>query len=283
MTVHDNSLANRAVDLLIYAVLFALAALMMLPFVFVLSSSISKNPGFLPDGFDLGAYKYILSAGVFPRSLGVSVYITVVGTLISLLITAMMAYALSEKMLPFRKSINLLILLTVVFVPGMIPTFIVVRKTGLLNSLWALIIPSAVNAFNLIVLRGFFASLPEELKESARIDGCHELRILFQIIIPLSLPAMATFGLFYAVAKWNMYFNALLYISDPTKWPVQVLLRQIINSSAASIGESDQALTSIAESVRYAVIVLSTLPILVIYPFLQKYFAKGALLGSVKG
>ncbi|MDF2674022.1 MAG: YtcP3 [Clostridiales bacterium] len=283
--VRDKSLFNTVIDVLIYSVLFVYAVVSFLPFVYVTSSSFSKTPSILPKEFTLEAYKYIFSTSVFVKSMGISIYITIFGTLISLFFTVLMAYALADKQLPGRKIFTLLVVFTMLFGGGMIPTYFVVKQTGMLNSIWSLIIPSAISPFNLIVLKNFIQSLPEELKESARIDGCHELIIVFKIIIPLSLPAMAAFGLFYAVGKWNTYFSALLYIQDSRKWPIQVLLRQVIYS-VASIGDSaggeDQRI-AISSSVKNAVIIVSTLPILLVYPFLQKHFAKGMLLGSVKG
>lgn len=283
--VRDKSLSNTVIDILIYSVLFIYAVVSFLPFVYVTSSSFSKTPGILPKEVTLEAYKYIFSTSVFVKSMGISIYITIFGTLISLFFTVLMAYALADKQMPGRKIFTLLVVFTMLFGGGMIPTYFVVKQTGMLNSIWSLIIPSAISPFNLIVLKNFIQSLPEELKESARIDGCHELIIVFKIIIPLSLPAMAAFGLFYAVGKWNTYFNALLYIQDSRKWPIQVLLRQVIYS-VASLGDSsggeDQRI-AISSSVKNAVIIVSTLPILLVYPFLQKHFAKGMLLGSVKG
>lgn len=283
--IHDKSVFNKIVDGIIYGVLCIYAVTTLLPFIYVFSSSLSDVPGLIPRGFTFDAYRYIFSTSVFMRSMGVSVYITVVGTLISLLFTSLMAYSLADKSLPGRNFFILMVVFTMLFGGGMIPTYFVVRSTGMLNSIWSLIIPSAISAFNLIVLKNFFQGLPEELKESARIDGCHELGIAFRIVLPLSLPAMASFGLFYAVGRWNTYLNALLYIQDSEKWPIQVLLRQVIYSvsSMGDSGDFQEQKIAISSSVKNAVIIVSTVPILSIYPFLQKYFAKGVLVGSVKG
>lgn len=167
---------------------------------------------------------------------------------------------------------------------GIIPTFIVVQKTGLLDSLWALIIPVSINVFNMIILKTFFQNLPPALEESAKIDGAGDFKILFKIIIPCSLPAIATISLFYAVTYWNTYMHAILYLSDSTKWPIQVLLRQIVVLATGMAYDSAEY-TDIpppSQSVKMAVIVVATVPVLLVYPFLQKHFAKGALLGSVK-
>ena len=199
--------------------------------------------------------------------------------------TSLMAYSLSHKHLPGRNLVILMVLFTMLFSGGMIPTYFVVKSTGLLNSLAALIIPSAISAFNLIILKNFFQSIPEELKESARIDGSHELGLLFKIVMPLSLPALATFALFYAVGIWNQYFNAILYLTDASKYPVQVILRQVIILTQGTIGDTSEieAVTYYGNSIKMAVIVIATVPIMIVYPFLQKHFAKGVLLGSVKG
>jgi putative aldouronate transport system permease protein len=206
--------------------------------------------------------------------------------LINLVLTSLMAYALAHAHLAGRRIILLMVVFTMLFSGGMIPTYFVVKETGLIDTLWALMIPNAISAFYLIILKNFFQNIPEELKESARMDGCHEVGILFRIVIPLSLPAMAAFGLFYSVGIWNQYFSAVLYINEPTKWPVQVLLRQVVILSQGAIGDSgeiaDDAVV-FSQGIKMAVIVISTIPILLVYPFLQKHFAKGVLLGSIKG
>lgn len=215
----------------------------------------------------------------------VSIYITVVGTLVQLILTSLMAYSLAHKQLPGRSIIMLMVLFTMVFSGGMIPTYFVVKATGLLDSLWSLMIPNAISAFYLIILKNFFQGIPEELKESAKIDGSHELGILYRIVLPLSLPAMATFGLFYSVGIWNQYFSAVLYITDSSLYPVQVILRQVIILTSGAIGNSDaiENMPYYSSAIKMAVIVIATLPIMVVYPFLQKHFTKGVLLGSVKG
>jgi len=198
-----------------------------------------------------------------------------------------MAYSLSQKILRGRRIILFLVTFTMIFNGGLIPTFMVVRSTGLMNTLWVLMIPNAITAFNLILMKNYFSALPAELRESARIDGCHELRLIFQIILPVSLPILATIGLFYAVSRWNIFMDALLYIRNSALWPVQVLLRNIIFLISGGLGgegtESLILLDFSEQSMKSAVIVVSTLPIMLAYPFLQKYFTKGLLMGSVKG
>ncbi len=207
------------------------------------------------------------------------------GTLLRILVTFMFAFALAHKNLPGRKFMNYAIAFTLVFGAGMIPNFITVSAYGLRNTLWAMILPGLIDSFNLIMIRSFIMAIPAELEESAKLDGCNEARILFSIIVPLSMASIATFSLFYAVGLWNNYMSAILYISDTSKYPVQVLLRQII-IMASTIGDTQQFDDTFyvpPKSVRMAVITASTAPILIVYPFLQKYFTKGVLLGSVKG
>jgi len=176
------------------------------------------------------------------------------------------------------------VLFTMLFSGGMIPTYFVVKAMGLTNTLWSLMIPSAISAFNLIVLKNFFQQIPDGLEDSAKIDGCGDVGVLFKIVLPLSMPAMATIGLFYAVGHWNQFFNAVMYINDNTKWPIQVLLREIVILAQSRIGDTGFDETEIQPlTIRMAAIVFATIPILLVYPFLQKHFAKGVMLGSVKG
>lgn len=272
-------------DVVIYSIvgLFTLAC--VIPIWYVIMSSFSKTPGFYIKDFTLDGYKYIFSTSTLMRSLGNTVFITVVGTIAKLLITSMMAYALAETSVPGRNLLMNLVIFTMLFSGGMIPTYFVVRSTGLMNSLWALIVPGLISPFNLIIMKNFFQGIPADIRESARIDGCHELILLFKIILPLSTASLATFGLFYAVGLWNTYMSAMLYIPDNTKWPIQSLLRQIVYVSAAigDEGAVDSEVSLLAESIKMAVIVVATAPIVCLYPFLQKHFAKGIMVGAVKG
>jgi putative aldouronate transport system permease protein len=278
----------RAVNVV---VLGGFALICVLPFLNVLGSSFA-TPGELatrsfvviPETFTLDAYRYILSTSTIFRALGVSVFVTAMGTFVSLLLTSFMAYALSKPSLRGRRVINFLVIFTMLFSGGMIPTFIVVQNLGLIDSLWALILPVAINAFNFVIMRSFFQAIPDSLEEAARIDGCSDLGVFLRIVLPLSLASIATIGLFYAVGYWNTYQNAILYINDSEKWPIQVLLRQIV--IVASGMNADASVVDVvppAQSVKMAVIVVATLPMLLVYPFIQRYFVKGALIGSVKG
>ncbi|WP_248930369.1 carbohydrate ABC transporter permease [Paenibacillus hamazuiensis] len=289
--IYDKTLGNRVIDGVIYLLLAVTALICVLPFVYVLAVSFTSpteaaKGGIIlfPKEWSLSAYKYIFSTDTLFRSMLVSIYITVVGTMINLLLTSLMAYPLAKQHLEGRRTILLGVLFTMLFSGGLIPTYFVVKNLHMIDTFWSLMIPGAISAFNLIVLKNFFSQIPDGLEDAAKIDGCSDVGVLFRIVLPLSMPAMATFALFYAVAHWNQFFNAVLYINDNTKWPIQVLLREIVILAQSRIGD-----TSIDEvdiqplTIRMAVIVFATLPILIVYPFLQKHFTKGVLLGSVKG
>lgn len=286
-----NTRAGRVFDVFNHLMLAILGIATFIPFVYIIAGSlsteaelISRSFYIIPKTFSLDAYKYIFSTNTFIRSMGVSVFITVVGTILSLILSLTMAYPLSRRNLKGRNLILSLVIFTMIFNGGMIPTFITVKNLGLLDSLWALILPLSINPFNLIIIKSFFQNMPEELEEAAKIDGCSEIGVFWRIFLPLSKPVIATFTLFYAVFYWNDYFQALLYIRDSVKWPVQLLLQQMIIVADTSFGDvGGQFMIQPEETLKLAVIVVATLPILVFYPFLQKHFAKGVMLGSVKG
>lgn len=290
--MRGRSLGSRIFDGVNYTFLTIVALVTILPFIYVLAVSFATpeeiaRRGFIlfPTEFSLSAYRYIFSTDALVRSLLVSIYVTGMGTLVNLFFTSMMAYPLAKRHLRGRQTVLLLVLFTMLFSGGMIPTYFVVEGVGLIDTLWSLMIPGAISAFNLIVMKNFFQQIPIELEESAKIDGSNDLGILFRIVIPLSLPAMATLGLFYAVTHWNTFFNAILYINDSDKWPLQVMLREIVMLANARFGDQaeidPQGIHPI--TIRMAVIIFATVPILLVYPFLMKHFAKGAMMGSVKG
>lgn len=290
--VQDKNFRSRLFDMINIALLSIVAIITILPFIHVVGASFTTSAELaarrfviIPMDWSLDAYKYIFSTNTIFRALGVSIVVTAGGTLFSMVLTSLMAYGLSRRGLPFKNILMFGVVFTMLFNGGMIPTFIAVKNTGLLDSLLALIIPVAINAFNMIILKSFFQNLPEGLEESARIDGCNDFGILFRIVLPLSLPAIATISLFYAVTYWNNYMHAILYLNDSAKWPVQILLRQIvILATGLSYDSSDYGDTPPPEqTIKMAVIVVATIPMLMVYPFLQKYFAKGALIGSIKG
>jgi putative aldouronate transport system permease protein len=233
-----------------------------------------------PERVTFGAYSEILDGGIVTRAMLVSAGITVVGTALSLTCTILLAYALSRPGTYASRPVLLLVLFTFLFPPGMVPLFLVVRSTGLFDSYAALILPFLVNVFNLVVLRGFFQSIPAELVDSARIDGAGDLTILWRVVLPLSKAVLAVVGLFYAVAYWNRFFEAIIYFNDQTKWPIGTVLRQYVTGGADLTGEA--ALVSAPQSTQMAVVVLATVPIICVYPFVQRYFVKGVLTGAIK-
>ncbi|WP_235019843.1 carbohydrate ABC transporter permease [Ruania rhizosphaerae] len=271
------------------AVICSIVVVMLYPFLYIISMSFasrnSQMRGFWPTDFSLEAYRAILSGDVVTRAMMVSVLVTVVGTLLSLFLTTTLAYGLSRtRAVPGSKAVLLLVLFTMFFSAGIIPNYLLVRSLGLLDSLWALILPVALSGFNMVVVRNFFMGIPDSLLESARIDGASDFRIFAGIVLPLSKPVLAVIGLFYAVNYWNSYFTALIYINDSSKWPIQVVLNQYViqGSSLANLQSTDIPAPP-SQSVQMAVVVLATLPILLVYPFIQRHFAKGMLTGAIKG
>jgi putative aldouronate transport system permease protein len=292
MAVQKNTPAGRIFDAINVIVLVALAAVTLLPFVYVAAGSlaseyeITSRPFFLwPREIVTDSYRYIFSTNTFVRSLIVTVGVTAVGMVIQVLLTFVMAYPLSKRHLPGRNIVLSLVIFTMVFGGGMIPTYLIVRELGLLNTYWALILPLAISPFYLVIVKNFFQELPEELQEAAMIDGCTELGVFWRIVMPLSKPIMATMALFYAVAIWNDFMSPLLYIDDSAKWTLQMFVRQVTISSdmANTLGQLDPNYTPPEQGLKFSVIVVATVPILLFYPFLQKHFAKGMLIGSVKG
>lgn len=278
-------------DYINYAALASISLVSVLPFVYVVIISLTDPATYVPLTFylipkrlSLATYRYLLSTNSFMNSFKSTVFITVVGTTANLFTTFTMAYALTRTKVPGRRLIHGMIVVTLFFNAGIIPTYLVVRGIGLLNSYWSLILVSLTNAWSLIVVRGFFQSIPPDLENSARMDGCGDLTVFARIIIPLSMPAIAAFTLFFAVHHWNTYFDALIYISDTKKWTLQLLIKQlVIDADSMGVGHSDSDTAPPQETMRMASIMLSMLPILAVYPFLQKHFAKGVLLGSIKG
>lgn len=287
------SIGSRVFDCFNYIVLLLMGIICVIPFIYVVSASftppeelIKYNFILFPKKPTLMAYKYIFSTSTITRSLFVSVFVTVVGTMLNVGMTALMAYPLAHKRILGHKVLMLMVTFTLVFSGGMIPGYILVQKLHLLNTYAAPLLPSAISAFNLIIFKNFFQQLPEELEESAKIDGCSDLRILGSIILPISVPLLATFTVIFAVGHWNSWFGYVLYINDAKKWPVQVVLRMIVASANSQIGNKllmEGDYTPPQDIIRMCIITIATVPILVVYPFVQKYFTQGILLGSVKG
>ncbi|GAA4981539.1 carbohydrate ABC transporter permease [Actinopolymorpha pittospori] len=285
---------NPVAQVIKFIALLVSVVLVIIPFWTVLATSfadqqtINESGGGMvlwPTGFSTAAYQALLGGGMVTRALAISVLVTVVGTLLSLITTAGLAYWLSRPRAFLAKPVLLLVLGAVLFSPGLIPTYLVVKQLGLLNSYLSLILPVMVNAFNVIVMRAFFQQLPTELFESAAIDGASSATVLVRIVLPLSKAVLAVIGLFYAVAYWNAFFNALLYIQTADKWPMALVLRTYVVNQAAIGGDQVAQAEAIPPQLplQMAILVLATVPILIVYPFLQKHFAKGVMIGAVKG
>lgn len=282
-----------AFDILLYLILCAITISAVYPFVYMIAVSLSgtvpvlKGEVFLwPKQFNLNTYAAVFDNPAIGRAYFNTILYTVLGTAISLLITAAGAYSLSKREMLFRKTFMVMVVITLFFSGGMIPTFLVVRSYDLLDTIWAMVLPGAISTWNLIVMRTFFSAMPQEVEESGKIDGLTDIGIFFRLVLPLSKAILATIGLFYGVSIWNNFFSALLYLRDADLFPLQVIVRNMVLQGAGGAnGASNVGGDSLIvdESLKYATIIVTTVPILLVYPFLQKHFAKGALIGSVKG
>ncbi|WP_152365515.1 carbohydrate ABC transporter permease [Microlunatus speluncae] len=267
------------------AVVLAVTVVVMIyPFLYVIAQSFAAPPG-EGTGFSLDAYASVLSGGIVVRALLVSIGVTVVGTLLSVVLTILLAYGLmNTREVPGGRVILYLVLFTMLFGAGIIPNYLLVKELGLLDSYWSLILPGAISAFNMVVIRNFFQGIPRELIECARIDGANDWQILSLIMVPLSKGVIAVIALFYGVAYWNDFFSAMIYLNDTAKWPVQLVLNQyVLQGTPLTQLQNPAAPPPPAKSVQMAVVVLATVPILIVYPFLQRFFTKGVLTGAVKG
>lgn len=280
---------SRLFDAGNYTLLCMLAFITLYPFwdslivsIIPLEETLASAVHLFPRTITLEAYSYLFQMEELWSSYGVSIFVTVVGTAISMLVTVLAAYALSKKDLKGRRVVLFLIVFTMMFNGGLIPTYIVVKQFGLLNSVWSLIIPTALSTYNLIIMRNFFLSIPESLEESAKMDGCTDVGVLFRIVVPLSMPAIATIALFYAVYRWNEFFTAVMYVTDKDKWPLQLFLRAMLMENEASYQSGGDNPFLLGQSIKMASVMVSTIPVLLIYPFFQKYFVQGATLGAVK-
>ncbi|MHA2855950.1 carbohydrate ABC transporter permease [Paenibacillus lautus] len=289
----QKSIADRLFGGVNITLLLVISAVMLFPFVYLFSVSFSSFEDFLgsklllwPSKWTTDAYEYIWASRTFRQALLNTSLVTVLGTIVNLLFTATMAYALSRPIVG-QRTVMFMVVFALLFSAGMIPTYLVVQETGLLDSIWSLILPVAIAPFNLIVIRQFFMNLPSDMIEAGIVDGANDLQIFGRIILPLSKPALAAFSLFYAVTHWNNYFAPILYINDPAKWTIQVVLRQIVvvGETTGTLGGDNMFLDNPPppETIQMAAILMATLPILIVYPFLQKHFAKGVMLGAVKG
>lgn len=282
---------KQRIYLLINNILLALAGLITLaPFLHVLAKSLSNEAdvsaglvSFWPRGINLKMYKVVLGSNDFLRSLGISIFVTSTGTLLSILIVSLAAYPLSKKYFKGRRIITLIFVFTMLFSAGMIPTFLLIKGLGLIDSIWVLIVPGLFSTFNMILMRNYFSTIPSSLEESAKMDGAPNITVFFKIYLPLSMPAFATIAVYTAVGYWNNYMSALMYINKTKLYPLQMYLRQmVIDTDAALVNLNPELINLNPEALRCSIIVSSTIPILLVYPFLQKYFVQGVVLGAIK-
>lgn len=277
--------------------MIAILIIIILPLINVVSTSLvssrevtEKRFVLFPSKLDITAYVLIFSNGsVILNAYKVTIFRVVAGTIINMLFTYFLAYGLAKKDLPGRNSITIYVFITMLFGGGLIPYYIVIRYLGLMNNIWVFILPGLVSAWNMLLLRNFIMNIPDSLTESAEMDGASETTVIFRIILPLSIPALATISLFYAVGHWNTWFDAFLFISDSKKQPLQLVLRNILSVTQVSLNKINGTIERFnrtpppARAIQNATIVVSTLPVVLIYPFVQKYFVKGIMLGSIKG
>lgn len=287
------SVAGRTVK---SVVLTLIVASVVFPIYMVVLTSLSPQEAVtragglvtVPGELTLAAYRELFSGGVVTRSVVISLAVTGVGTAISLSVTVLAAYGLSRPGSLLHRPLLFLILATYLFGPGMIPNYLLVSSLGLIDTYWALILPSAVTAFNLVVMRAFFMNIPGEIIDSARIDGAGEFRILGRIVLPISKGVVAVIGMFYAVGYWNSFFNAVLYLNDNAKWPLQVVLRQyVLQGQSLVVGQTSDTIAGEplppSLAIQMAIVVLALIPVLFVYPFVQRHFTKGVIIGAVKG
>ncbi|MBP1991734.1 putative aldouronate transport system permease protein [Paenibacillus eucommiae] len=287
---------DQMFSVLNYLILSMTLLIVLYPLVFVLIASLSSPETVIrgevwiwPKGFNLDAYSRVFqNKDIMSGYLNTIMY-TIAGTAINLVMTVLAAYPLSRKDLKGRNVIVMFMMFTMFFSGGLIPTYMIIKNMGLINTFWAMVVPNAVSVFNIIIMRTFFQhTIPNEVQEAAVMDGCSNMNILVRIVLPLSMPIIAVMILFYGVGHWNAYFNALIYLSDRDKFPLQLILREILVQNQTqdmmdlnSESASQQAL--VAASIKYAVIIVTNVPVLLLYPFLQKYFVKGVMVGAIKG
>ncbi|MFE5320812.1 carbohydrate ABC transporter permease [Paenibacillus sp. NPDC056579] len=291
----NTSFGSRLFDGINMVLLLLLVFITLYPIYYIFIVSISDGNlvtrgviKFIPIDITFDAYKVVFNNPAIWKAYGNTLLYTTLGTTINIIMSALCAYPLSRRDLYGRSMFIFMVALTMFINGGLIPLYLVVQKLGMIDTMWALLLPPAINTFNMIIMKTYFEGIPVALQESAYLDGANEIQVLYKIILPLSLPVMATMVLFYAVHHWNSFFPALIYLNDSGKFPVQVLLRNIVIAGefadqTSVIGSSTSAFRVVATNYKFAVIIITVLPILIVYPFLQKYFVKGAMVGALKG
>ena len=281
--------SGRIFDILNTIIMLLIGLIMLYPFWYILVGSVSSvehiySGRFLlwPDEFRTDAYTFMLKNKNVAASFLNSLFVTSIGTIITMTLSYMGAYVLSKRYLPARKILTIFLVFTMLFSGGLIPLYLLVNKIGLINRIWALILPTCLSTYYIIIMRNFLMTIPETLEEAAEIDGAGQLKIMMRIYLPLSAPILATVILFYAVGYWNSFFYATIFLNDSQYWTLQVLLRELVLMSNAAALDSASG-TVLTENAKMALIIITSVPIIIVYPFLQRYFVKGMLVGSVKG
>lgn len=285
-----KSAGSRVFDVVNVLLLCLLALTTIYPFWDALVVSMSSLKSYLsspvhlwPSEFSFEGYSYMFSTPTLWSSYANTLFITVVGTALNVLVTIMASYVLSKNDLKGHRVLTFLAVFTMMFTGGIIPTYMVVKDLGLMNSLWSMILPTAISTYNLIIMRNFFRAMPKELEESGMLDGCTEVGVLFRIVLPVSVPAVTTITLFYAVDHWNDFFSAIMYINSQSVWPLQLFLRTMLFESDMAYASGGESLFLLGQPMKMAAVMLAIIPIMCAYPFFQKYFTKGVLAGAVKG
>ena len=296
MKFKQQCTVDKVFDIVNYFLMFLSIVIFAYPLIYIVSASISSPESLwagklwlLPKDISMAAYKSVFENSDIWLGYKNTIILTVLGTAISLVLTVMAAYPLANRDFMMRTPLTVIYMITMFFNGGMIPTFLVIQKLHMLDTIWALILPMAIGFSNVLIVRTYFqTTIPGELREAALIDGCRHMRYLISVVLPLSMPVLAVMALFYGVSYWNSYFGAVIYITDRNKYPLQMFLREIlikidmskmVMPNSAAVNES----VMLMETVKYAVIVVASLPVLMIYPFVQKYFVKGVMIGAVKG
>jgi len=288
------SVPSKLFDLCNYLFMILLVIIMLFPFIHIAAISLSSAEPVLqgrvslwPINFNVASYKKVLSDAQVLIAYKNTILYTVVGTTINMILTTMIAYALAKRKMVLRKLFTFMITFTMLFGGGMIPSYLLVKQLHMINTMWAVTIPGAISTWNLLIMRQFFLAIPESLEESAMIDGYNDIQIFFKIVLPLSKASLATIGLFYAVSHWNSFFVPFIYLNEKSKFPLQIILRSMVVEGniqppdQSSIMDNNQF--TVVQNIKYTVLMVATIPILLVYPFIQKYFVQGVMIGSIKG
>lgn len=289
-----KSKGDKILVLCCYVLLIGTAIIIILPILNLVAVSVSDQGAvvsgqvrFLPKGFQADAYEYVVSSKQFFYSLAVSLFVTLVGSALAVICSVLAAYPLSKKNIPGRKALLLIFIFTMMFNGGIIPSYLLIMKLNMINSIWSLILPQLVSVYNLLIVKNYLESLPEALEEAAKIDGASQIRILRSVVLPMAKPVLATVFMFFVVSYWNSYFDAKMYITERRMMPMQQYLQAIIFEAQSPAGDfalsAGERMKAASQSIINATVVCAMIPMLILYPALQKFFAKGATVGAVKG